>query len=164
MEVWKKVEPMLEQLNQGPLPTPPARPEAPEPPQSELGPNKILRPEPTGAKFLATMTNKKRFLVSMAVLAGLAVVLGIFVCSGFAPQSVREHRQAAFADARTVWAVIRYLATPELPPPPQELNQWQAFMTNLPQTIPPARRLVASTNDLELAISNQVSLASGIRA
>ncbi|MGA2243930.1 MAG: hypothetical protein ABSH48_02930 [Verrucomicrobiota bacterium] len=100
------------------------------------------------------MTNKKRFLVAMAILACVASLFCAFICSRFAPRSVRHQRESVVADARTLLAIIRYLATPEWPVQ-RNSTEWGELATNPPQSAQPAKRAVADTNVASLAISNR---------
>jgi len=100
------------------------------------------------------MTNKKRFLLAVAILFAVASVVCAFCCSRFAPRSVRHQKEMVFADARTLVAAVRYLATPELPNAQRDVTQWEMFTTNSPQAARPPRRIIANTNVASLAISN----------
>lgn len=103
------------------------------------------------------MSHQRRFLVVLAVLACVAGILWISAGSRFAPRCIRQPRENACADARTIIAAVRYLLTPEPPDYRYDPKEGETLATNPPQAALPARRAIGATNGAGLVVSNQLT-------
>jgi hypothetical protein len=108
------------------------------------------------------MKNRAITFLTTLTLFGLAVTLVIFELNSYSLQQLRHLCERRMADARTVQAALRYLATPEVMPLAPLAREAEIAVTNLPATV----RSIATppppgcTNLNGLAISNGMAATS----